>query len=54
MRDDKENIIVSKSFDFALKVIEFAEKLEQDKKFVIANQILRLEKRGRFSQLSCV
>jgi hypothetical protein len=28
MRDDKENVIVQKSFEFALKIIEFTETLE--------------------------
>ncbi|MDE3249822.1 MAG: four helix bundle protein [Bacteroidota bacterium] len=37
----KENIIVSKSFQFALEAIRFCEKLETEKKFVIARQLLR-------------
>lgn len=41
MRNDKENIIVNKSFEFALQIIEFAEVLENDRKFVLANQILK-------------
>lgn len=41
MRNDKDNIIVSKSFDFALQIIEFAELLESKRKFVLANQILK-------------
>ena len=41
MRDDKENVIVKKSFEFALKIIEFAETLESQRKFVFANQILK-------------
>lgn len=41
MRDDKENLIVNKSFEFALRIIEFAEILENDRKFVIANQLLK-------------
>lgn len=41
MRDDKDNIIVNKSFQFALKIIEFAELLESQRKFVLANQILK-------------
>ncbi len=41
MRDDKENVIVHKSFEFALRIIEFAEILENDRKFVIANQLLK-------------
>ena len=37
----KENIILNKTFEFALKIISFSEELEQLKKFVIAKQILR-------------
>lgn len=47
MRNDKENIIVNKTFDFALNIIEFSEDLYEAKKFSLANQIfksgLRLE-----------
>ena len=38
---EKRNIILEKSFDFALSIIEFAEELENQKKFVIAKQILK-------------
>lgn len=41
MRNDKENIIVTKSFEFALKIVQYCEKLEVNKKFTIANQLLR-------------
>lgn len=41
MRNDKKNIIVLKTFDFALKIIELAELLENKKKYVIAKQILK-------------
>jgi len=41
MRNDKDNVIVNKSFDFALQIIEFAELLESKRKFVLANQILK-------------
>lgn len=41
MRNDRENVIVSKTFDFALKVIELAELLESKRKFDIAKQILK-------------
>ena len=37
----KENIILKKTFEFALKIISFSEELEQIKKFVISKQILR-------------
>ena len=36
-----ENVIVEKSFRFALKIIEYSELLEQNKKYVIARQILK-------------
>ena len=38
---EKENIILKLSFEFALEIIEFAELLELNKKFVIAKQILK-------------
>jgi four helix bundle protein len=38
---EKENIIVSKTIDFALAIISFCELLEQNRKFVIANQLLK-------------
>ena len=41
MRDDKHNVIVDKSVDFSLAIIKYCEVLEQDKKFVIARQLLR-------------
>src|SRR5258708_39680587 len=41
MRDDKENLMVKLTFEFALDIIEFSELLEEKKKFVIARQILK-------------
>ena len=41
MRNDKENVIVEKSFQFALKVIQYCELLEENKKYVISRQLLR-------------
>jgi len=41
MRNDKENIIVDKSFQFALKVLLYCELLEENRKFVISRQLLR-------------
>src|SRR6201985_1717181 len=41
MRNDKENLIVNLTFEFALDIIEFAEELEAARRFVIANQILK-------------
>lgn len=37
----KENVVVTKSTELALEVIGFCEKLEQNKKFVIARQLLK-------------
>jgi four helix bundle protein len=41
MRDDKKNIIVEKSIDFSLAIIDYCEILEQDRKYVISKQLLR-------------
>lgn len=41
MRNDKENVIVTKSLNFALEIVKFSEKLEDAKKFVIARQVLK-------------
>jgi four helix bundle protein len=41
MRDDKDNIIIALSFQFSIKIIEFCEKLELNKKFVLARQLLK-------------
>ena len=41
MRNDRENIIVKKSFEFAIEVVIFCELLEENKKYVIARQLLR-------------
>jgi len=41
MEEQKENLIVELTFSFALKIIEFAELLEENKKYVVANQILK-------------
>ena len=41
MRNDKENVIVTKSLQFALEIAKFSEKLEAEKKFVIARQLLK-------------
>lgn len=35
------NVIVDMSFEFSLRIIQFAELLEQNKKFVIARQLLK-------------
>ncbi len=41
MRNDRKNVIVEKSVEFSLAIIRFTQVLEQDKKFVIAKQLLR-------------
>jgi len=41
MRDDKENLIVKLTFEFASDIIAFSEELEADKKFAVARQIIR-------------
>ncbi|MEX0812977.1 MAG: four helix bundle protein [Chitinophagales bacterium] len=38
---EKRNEILELSFDFALNVIEYSEKLEAQKKYVIARQLLK-------------
>ena len=37
----KENIILDKSFDFALQIIELYKKLSAEKEFVLSKQLLR-------------
>ncbi len=41
MRNDKENIIVEKSFQFALEVVLYCELLEENRKYVLSKQLLR-------------
>lgn len=42
MQNNKErNLIVELSFNFALDVINYAELLEEKRKFVVANQLLK-------------
>lgn len=43
MRQDKveENVIVKLSFEFALEVIAYCELLETNRKYVLANQLLK-------------
>lgn len=40
MRDDQDNLIVVLTFKFALSIIDYCEKLEKDKKYVLARQLL--------------
>ncbi|HRJ28324.1 MAG TPA: four helix bundle protein [Cyclobacteriaceae bacterium] len=37
----KENLIVTLTFQFALNIVRFTEKLEADRKFIIAKQLIR-------------
>lgn len=37
----KDNVILLKTFQFAIHIVEYAEILEEKRKFVIANQILK-------------
>ncbi len=41
MRNDRQNVIVEKSVKFSLSIIKFTEVLEQERKYVIAKQLLR-------------
>jgi four helix bundle protein len=41
MRNDKENIIVEKTIHFSLVIIKYCDFLQQEKKFVIAKQLIR-------------
>lgn len=41
MRNDKENAIVEKSFQFALEIVLYCEILEENKKYVVSRQLLR-------------
>jgi four helix bundle protein len=41
MRNDRENVIVDLTTKFALKIIDFSEQLEQNRKYVVAKQLLR-------------
>ena len=41
MQDNKRNIIVEKTVEFSLIIIDFVELLETQRKYVIAKQVLR-------------
>jgi four helix bundle protein len=41
MQVEKDNLIVRLTFQFALDIISFTEKLEKDRKFNLANQLFR-------------
>ena len=37
----RENVVVEKSIEFSLLIVEFCEKLEKERKFIIAKQLLK-------------
>ena len=41
MRNDKENIIVDKTFAFACKIISITDQIYQDRRFHFANQLFK-------------
>jgi four helix bundle protein len=41
MRNDRQNVIVEKTVAFSLAIIKYCEVLEHDRKYVIANQLLK-------------
>lgn len=41
MRNDKENLIVNLTFEFALDIISFSEEIRQSNRFEMASQIFR-------------
>ena len=41
MRNDKDNLIVNLTLEFALIIIEYTELLENNKKFIVARQLLK-------------
>ena len=41
MRNDKDNVIVNKTIDFSLSIINYCNTLDSNKKYVISKQLLR-------------
>ena len=41
MRNDKENVIVTKTIEFSVNIINYCEFLESKRKYIIANQLLK-------------
>ncbi|CAN5315126.1 four helix bundle protein [soil metagenome] len=41
MRNDRKNVIVEKTFEFSLGIIEYADLLESKRKYVLGNQIIK-------------
>lgn len=41
MRSDEDNLIVKLTLEFALEIVEYLELLEEQRKYVIARQLLK-------------
>ena len=41
MRDDRRNLIVDKSIDFAISIVKYCELLDELRKFIVSRQLLR-------------
>ena len=41
MRNDKENLIVKLTFDFAIEIIKYSKILQQSHDYALSNQLLR-------------
>ena len=41
MRNDRPNLIVDKTLQFSLQIMDFAEELQEKRKYVLANQLLK-------------
>jgi four helix bundle protein len=39
--ETKDNVIIKLTFQFALDIVKYCESLQEDKKFIIANQLLK-------------
>ncbi len=39
--ETKDNVIIKSTFQFALDIVKYCESLQEDKKFIIANQLLK-------------
>lgn len=54
MRNDKNDVIVNKTIDFSLAIINYCEVLEQNKKFVIAKRMFLKHKMQKAKQISFI
>jgi four helix bundle protein len=41
MRDDKKNVVVEKSFQFAVQIIEFTDLLKEQRRYSLSNQLFK-------------